>query len=171
MPNMPTSTDVKNAFGGRGTAGQAVDFAKALIEEERSGRLMRDAGPQDNCRIGFNLEATFSSADGSGAGDGDFASKWLDFGTIRFLEEPYPSSGCMRLAQTTDPSTLPNDKTGFDPTTFVTYPAEAMVLAYRSDENGNISGAKVVVMALGVPPDGYQVQVSINFFGPAVRMG
>jgi len=163
---MPSSVELNQAFGGKGSVSQTQDVAKSLIDEERSGRLMRSAQPQDNCRIGFNLVATFSSATGQGA----TVSDWLDFGTMRFLAEPCVTTGCMRLAQVGEPS-LPADKTGYDPASFLTVPGDAMVLCYRTDDRGLINGAKVVLVALGSVPDGYQVQISVQFFGTAIRKG
>ena len=163
---MPSSVELDQAFGGKGSVSQTQDVAKSLIDEERSGRLMRAAQPQDNCRIGFNLVATFSNASGQAA----TVSDWLDFGTMCFLAEPNVATGSMRLAQPGEPS-LPTDKAGFDPSTFLCVPGDAMVLAYRTDDRGLINGAKVLLVAMGDVPDGYQVQISVQFFGTAIRKG
>ena len=165
-PSMPNSVQLTNAFSGKGTAGQAQDVAKGLIDEERSGRLMRDAQPQDNCRIGFNVLAVFDDS----STPGQEITDWLDFGHMRFLSEPNVATGSKRLAQAGE-AALPNDKTGFDPSLNLSVPGDAMVLAYRTDDRGLINGAKCLLFALGTVPSGYQVQISVQFFGTAVRKG
>jgi hypothetical protein len=161
---MPTAVDLHTAFGGRGTAGKIQDVARQLIEAERSGRYMRDAEFQTNDRVSFKVTATFAGT--SGAGLSSVMTDWLDFGTTRFQSEPAICGGSMRLKQAGELN-LPNDKTGLDPITC--FPSMPQVVAFRTDAQGLINGAKIICFAIGTLPDaGYKVQIDVSFFGTAV---
>jgi hypothetical protein len=46
---MPTTTELKGAFGGKGVVGQTKTVFQALRDEEVRGRNLREVQLKDNC--------------------------------------------------------------------------------------------------------------------------
>lgn len=163
MPRMPGKTELEETFGGRGPHAATRSVHADLREEERRGRLMRDAQVQDNCTVQVEVPADF------GAAAGPVISEWLDFGRVRFVKRPILTSGSMRLALTGEP-TLDAEARNFDPALHFAVPCAAQVLLFRTDTRGFYSGAKVLLFALDAVPEGFQTLVFCLFTGPAVRL-
>jgi hypothetical protein len=164
--DMPTATQLQNAFGGRGAQVQARNTAKDLKEQERAGRLMRDAQIQTNCSYVADIDCVFSTE----ASPAQFVSDWIEFGNLRFTQEPGLACGSKRQAQS-DETALNAEASNYDPEEHLSFPAFAQLLRTKSDDRGMISGAKVICFALGAVPSGFKVKVSVIFIGPAIRKG
>ncbi|MHB8867425.1 MAG: hypothetical protein ACYC8U_01190 [Thermoleophilia bacterium] len=160
---MPSKTELQETFGGRGPHAATRSIHADLREEERRGRLMRDAQVQDNCTVQVEVPADF------GAAEGPVISEWLDFGRVRFVKRPILTSGSMRLALTGEP-TLDAEASNFDSALHFAVPCAAQVLRFRTDARGFYSGAKVLLFALDAVPEGFQALVFCLFSGPAVRL-
>ncbi len=164
--DMPTETQLKGSFGGRGAQVQARNTAKDMRDTERAGRLMRDAQVQTNCSYGVDLDAKFDT----GSSPAQYVSDWIEFGNLRFTEEPKMVCGSKRQAMQGEPA-LNGEASNYDPEVHVSYPAFAQLLRTKTDDRGMISGAKVICFALGAVPSGFTCKVSVVFIGPAVRKG
>ena len=163
MPRMPSKTELAETFGGRGPHAATRSIHADLRQEERRGRLMRDAQVQDNCTVQVELPADL------GASEGSTISEWIDFGRVRFVKRPILTTGSMRLALAGEP-TLDGEAANYDPVLHFAVPCAAQVLRFRTDARGFYSGAKVLLFALGPVPDGFQALVFCLFSGPAVRL-
>lgn len=163
---MPTSTEIENVLGGSARAATQTGLSQ-LRDEERRGRLMRDAKVEEACTVQAQFVAVFSSA---AAQSGQVVSQWIDFGKIHFTEAPAMTCGSVRLAQAGE-AALDAEASNYNPSTHFTVPCSAMVLTYRTNDRGLYTGAKVVAFALDSVPDGYQARVCCVFVGPAIRMG
>jgi hypothetical protein len=164
--DMPTTTQINQAFGGKGVAVQTANTAKDLREEEYRSRKVREAQVQTNCAFTIDVDAVFTE----GTIGGGFATGWIDFAELRFTVEPAFTCGSKRQAQEGEP-TLNTDASNFDPAQHLTVPAIAEVLRFRTDNCGMFSGAKLLIFALGAVPTGFKVKVSAVFTGPAIRKG
>lgn len=162
---MPTQVQMKQSLGGQKPSVVTGSLAKNLLDEERRGRLRRESRVQDNCRVDAWLQAEFTSKTGT-----VLVSDWVDFAQIRFVKKPSFSTGSERLTQEGETPLAP-DRPNFDPLEHFTVPGAAMVAAWRYDERGFYSGAKLYLFALATVPDGYRVNISATFLGPAIRMG
>jgi|GEM_PF-4248379 len=163
MPRMPSKTELQETFGGRGPHAATRSIHADLREEERRGRLMRDAQVQDNCTVQVEVPADFGTA------AGPVISEWLDFGRVRFVKRPILTTGSMRLALPGEP-TLNAEASNFDPVLHYAVPCAAQILRFRTDGRGFYAGAKLLLFALGPVPDGFQALVFCLFTGPAVRL-
>src|SRR5680860_1481612 len=48
---MPSAVEMENAFGGRGVHATTHDAHRAQLDDDRRGRLMREAQVMDNCTV------------------------------------------------------------------------------------------------------------------------
>ena len=164
---MPTSTEIESAFGGQSARAATQSELSQLRDEERRGRLMRDAKVEEACIVQAQFVATFTSA---AAQIGQVVSSWIDFGKIHFTEAPAMSSGSVRLAQTGEPA-LDAEASNYNPTMHFTVPCAAMVLRYKPNDKGLYVAALVLAFALASVPEGYKARICCVFVGPAIRMG
>ncbi len=160
---MPSAVQLRAAFGGRDPHQETRNMHQELLEQERRGRLMRDAQIQENCTFAAHARARFVSAEQGGLA----LSDWIEFGRMHFVDVIF-TCGSVRLSQDGEPP-LGDDLTNFDPVLNLAVPCAAMVLGYRRDAKGFISGAKLLFFAIGGVPDGFVGQVDCLFTGPAIR--
>jgi hypothetical protein len=163
MADMPSSVELEQAFGSAGAHSVTEPLLKQLREQERSGRLVRDAKVEDNCMVAAEMTVEFT---GGGTMPASMASDWIDFGRIKYVQRPVFTSGCTRLGG----EQLPADFSGFALETQETVPCQPVVIGYRM-ERGLYTGAKVVVFALDAVTAGFRASVGLLWVGPAVRMG
>ena len=165
---MPTAVELEQAFGAAGAQATTRSTLEQLRDEERRGRLMRDAKVEENCVVQAQFVATYKSAS---AESGQVVSEWIDFGRIKFTEAPAITGGSFRLQQTGE-TELDAEASNYTPATHFTVPCIPMGLKWRMDPaNGHYTGAKVLAFALDSVPEGYKALVSVAFIGPGVRMG
>ncbi|MBN1320731.1 MAG: hypothetical protein JXA87_07820 [Thermoleophilia bacterium] len=162
---MPTQIQLEQSLGGQRPSTVTGNLAKQLIDEERRGRLTRESQVQENCRVDVWIKADFSGGEGSG-----LLTDFIEFAHVHFTQKPSFSSGSERLAQEGEKPLAP-DASNFDESEHLTVPGLAMVAAWRRDERGFYSGARLYLFALAAVPEGYRVNISATFLGPAVRMG
>lgn len=165
MP-MPNEVGLQQALGGTKSAARATKtVAQQLREEEQRGRLMRGAQIEDACHFGLWISAKFTSVD-----EGKQVSEWIGFGQLKFTSKPNFSTGSQRVIQLGDTPIGP-EGTEYDPAVHIVVPALAMVHVWKQDDRGFYVGAKVLLFALGAVPDGYEVGISAEWSGPAIRGG
>lgn len=162
---MPTKLEMEQAFSGKGVQVTVQSVWGQLRDQEKSGRLMRDAAVQDNCTVQMVMECNFAEAEG-----GVLVSEWIDFGEMRFVREPAFTTGSRRMGFP-DEKTLNREASNYDPLEHFSVPAAAMVLAYKTDDRGFYSAAKLLFFALASVSEDYRVKVSAVWIGPAVRKG
>jgi len=74
---LPTATELKSAFGGKGVVGQTRRVFQALRAEEARGRNLREVQLKDNCSFQWMQLAVFDAK----ATGGQLVSDWIDYGT------------------------------------------------------------------------------------------
>jgi hypothetical protein len=163
---MPTEVELEQAFGAASAGATTRTTLEQLRNEERRGRLMRDAKVEENCVVQAQFVATYKS---TSAESGQVVSEWIDFGRIKFTERPALLGGSFRLAQNGEPE-LSEDASNYDPDVHISVPCVPMGLKWRQDPNGYYTGARVLAFALAAVEDGYRALVSVAFVGPAIRM-
>jgi hypothetical protein len=163
---MPNAVQLEQSMGKGGAATATATMLNDLRDEERRGRLVRDAQVAENCIVQAQFTATFSAA---AAETGQVASEWIDFGRIKFTEAPAVVGGSFRMRQTGE-TELNTEASNYDPDTHEAVPCIPMGLKWRI-ENGHYTGAKVLAFALASVTDGYKALISVAFIGPGVRMG
>lgn len=161
---MPTSVELKGAFGGKGVVGQTGSVFRALRDEEARGRNLRDAQPQDNCSFQWRQLAVFDSE----AVGGQLITDWIDFGTLRFTEKPVFASGSEWIPQDGEPQ-VNQERTNLDPTTHLIVPGGAEVVGWKTDKGGYYQAAKLVLFCYGAVPEGYRIYIHGLWVGPAIR--
>lgn len=166
IDRMPSQVELNQYLGPGGAMASTSSGLARLRDEERRGRLMRDAKVEENCMVAAQFVASFTGS----AASGQVTSDWIDFGRIRFVERPAIVGGSFRLAQTGD-AQLDEEASNYDPDTHESVPCLPMGLIWRTDGRGNYTGAKVLAFALAEVTDGYKALISVIFIGPAVRMG
>lgn len=162
---MPTSLELRGAFGGRGVSGQAANVFRQLRDEEQRGRKLRESQVQDNCSFQWSQVATF---DAEALEKGMIVTDWIQFGTLRFTTKPVFLTGSEWLTQGGEPPMDP-ERNDLDPAVNAVIPGGAMVVAYKTDERGLYQAAKLVLYAYGSVPSGYRVNINGLWVGPAVR--
>jgi len=166
MPaRLPTTTQMKGAFGGKGVVGETTTVFQQLREEEQRGREMRDAQVQDNCSFQWSQTATF---DEEAAESGVIVTDWIEFATLRFITKPVFLTGSEWMPQEGEPS-VNAERSNLDPTSHLIVPGGAEVVGWKTDERGYYKAAKLVLFAYGSVPSGYKVTVSGLWVGPAIR--
>lgn len=166
MADMPTSTQVKGSFGGKGAQVQARNTAADMRAQERAGRLVREAQVKTNCSFVADVDCTF----GSDTPSGQYVSDWIEFGSLRFTAEPGISCGSKHQTQDGEP-TLDKDANNYDPALHFSAPTLVQLLRTRTDDRGMINAAKVIIWAVGGVPEGFRVKASVTFTGPAILKG
>jgi hypothetical protein len=165
MNRMPTQIELEQSLGGQKASALTENAAKGLMDEERRSRLVRDSQIQDNCSVITWIEAEFDAESA-----GVVATDWIDFAQVHFVDKPGFMAASQRMAQE-DEKALDPEGSNFDATEHLSVPGTAMVLAWRQDERGFYTGAKLLLFALASVPDGYKILISATWMGPAVRMG
>lgn len=132
-------------------------------QEEARGRQVRNAQPVSSATFQYRALADFSQTE-----SGRIMTDWIDFGHIQFTKEPVFLTGSKRMAQPEEP-TLAADGSNFDPLEHFSVPGDAMVLAWRTNNMGHYTGAKLLLFANASVPANYKVVVYGLFVGPAVR--
>jgi len=163
---LPTTAELERAFGGKGVVGQTRSVFQALRDEEARGRNLREVQLKDNYSFQWTQLAVFDDK----ATGGQLVTDWIDFAQLHFVEKPGFMAASQRMAQE-DETPLDPEGTNFDPVEHLSVPGTAMVLAWRQDERGFYTGAKLLLFALASVPDGYKILISATWMGPAVRMG
>jgi hypothetical protein len=161
---LPTTTELKGAFGGKGVVGQTQSVFQSLRDEEQRGRHLRDAQVQDNCTYQWSQLAVFDAE----AENGQLVTEWIDFGTLRFTEKPVFTCGSEWLPQDGEPS-VDTERSNLDLTTHLVVPAGAEVVAWKTDSQGYYQAAKLLLFCHGGVPDGYRIYIHGLWVGPAVR--
>jgi hypothetical protein len=163
---MPTSTQLKGTFGGKGAQVQARNTAADLRAEERAGRLLRDAQIKTGSFFTVDINCVFSTA----TSPAQFASEWIDFGNMRFTADPGICDGSKWQAQEGAPA-LDKEASNYDPAVHLSFPLLAQLLKTKTDDRGMVSAAKVLIFAIGAVPEGFKAKASITFVGPVILKG
>jgi len=168
MPSdMPTSTQLKGTFGGKGAQVQARNSAADMREQERTGRLMRDAQVKTNCSFVAIIPCVFTTP----TAPAQYESPWIDFGPLRFTDGQLGiSDGSVWQAQA-DAPTLDAEGSNYDPAVHLAFPTLAQLFRTKTDDRGMVCAAKVLIFAIGTVPDGFKVKASVVFTGPAILRG
>jgi hypothetical protein len=161
---MPTSLELKNAFGGKGVVGQTRTVFAVLRDEEARGRNLREAQVQDNCSFQWTQLATFDSA----AAGGQLITDWIEFGTLRFTEKPVFVSGSEWIPQDGE-QPVNQERTNLDTSTHLVVPGGAQVVGWKTDQRGCYQAAKLVLFCYGAVPEGYRIYIHGLWVGPAIR--
>lgn len=162
---MPTAVELEQYFSAGGVAEHTQNALRDLLTEEQRGRMQRDVQIKDNCTVQWRGKAEFSDADGAVK-----ITDWIDFGHMKFIKEPFFTTGSRRLAQDGE-ETLDADASNFDTLKHFTVPGAGMVAAWRQDDLGFYTGARLYLFALAGVPTGFKVLIYGVFTGPAVLMG
>ena len=163
---MPSAVEMENAFGGRGVHAMTHDAHRAQLDDDRRGRLMREAQVMDNCTVQIWVPAVFSADKATTGQTTDFIS----FGRIRFTQKPVPSGGGTEgLLQPGEPDDGTEGE-AYDPQLHYRVPCAAVVHKWRR-ESGLFIAAKLLLFALAQVPEGYRANVGVTFTGPAIRIG
>lgn len=161
---LPTTTELKGAFGGKGVVGTTRTVFQALRDEEQRGRNMRDVQVKDNCSFQWAQLATFDSE----ATNGQLITDWIDFGTLRFVEKPVFACGSEWIPQEGEPA-IDQERTNLDATTYLIVPGGAEVVGWKTDERGYYKAAKLVLFCYGAVPEDYRIYIHGLWVGPAIR--
>ena len=162
---MPTSLELQQAFAGKGVNLTLTNMVALLRDQERSGRMERDVQVQDNCTVQMVIDCDFAEAE-----EGVLVSDWLEFGEMRFVQEPAFTTGSRRIPLESE-TAMDAEMTNYDPVEHFSVPGVAMVLGYRMDDRGFYSAAKCLFFALASVPTEYKVRISAVWTGPAIRKG
>jgi len=161
---LPTSTEMKGAFGGKGVVGETTTVFQHLRDEEKRGREMRDVQVQDNCSFQWSQLAEFDE-DSVTTG---LVTEWIEFGTLRFTARPVFLTGCEWMPQKEEPS-VNAERSDLDTTEHLIIPGGAEVVGWKTDERGYYKAAKLMLFAYGSVPTGYRMIINGLWVGPAVR--
>jgi hypothetical protein len=162
---LPTSAQMKSAFGGKGVVSQTTTVFKQLRDEEQRGRGMRDAQVQDNCSFQWSQLAVFSE---EALASGQMVTDWIEFGTLRFTAKPVFLTGSEWVPQEGEPS-VNAERSDLDPLEHLIVPGGAEVVGWKTDERGYYKAAKLVLFAYGSVPSDYRVTINGLWVGPAIR--
>lgn len=160
MAEMPDVQTMQQLFGKKGALARTRSIHQELLEKERSGRLMREAQVATNTTFQWRTLASFNSSNDAENGR---LTDWVDFGHIRFIQEPAVTTGSKAAVKG-----LAGDGENADE--FAIYPGMGMVVAWKLDAQGRYAGARLKLFAFGDIPGGYTVVIYCVFTGPAVRV-
>lgn len=165
MPErLPSSVELRGAFGGKGVVGHTQTVFQTLRDEEARGRNLREVQVKDNCSFQWMQLAVFDAE----AAGGQLLTDWIEFGILRFTEKPTFTSGSEWIPQEGEPS-LDSDRRDFDPATYLVVPGGAHVIGWKTDARGYYQAAKLLLFCYGAVPENYRIYIHGLWTGPAVR--
>jgi hypothetical protein len=147
----------------------AKNALRDLQQSEKRTRIQIDS--KANPVMVFRGNVTVNFDDGVSSGGAMQVPIPVNFGEIRFLEEPDPFFGWSIILPEGTPRrvTLDDAMRLFNPDTDGIYPCGAGHYWSQQDANGIYVGALIVAYVLGTPPSGFKAKIHYEYVGKGIK--